>query len=202
MSDRPLGNKKILRKGAAIKCTRGKASRQSIRSMPQVTRSVEHAGRKPFVTATELFQLVHIMQGNECNALFRYNRRFDVLRYNRRSDVLRYNRRSDVLRYNRRSDVLRYNRRSDAPPTGDDLIVRLHDHRILRWASPPCRTLRWASPPSRILRWASPPCRILRWLRLHDHAFGVNLGRGLPARGCYVRVGVGSAVSSRLLLSG
>ena len=104
---------------------RCKASRQSIRSMPQVTRSVEHAGRKPFVTATELFQLVHIMQGYECNALFRYNRRFDVLRYNRRFD---------------------------APPTGDDLIVRLHDHRILRWASPPCRTLRWASPPSRILR--------------------------------------------------
>ncbi len=33
-------------------------------------------------------------------------------------------------------------------------------------------------------------------------AYGVKLGRGLPARGCYVRVGVGSAVSSRLLLSG
>jgi hypothetical protein len=66
---------------------------------------------------------------------------------------------------------------------GDDLIVRLHDHRILRG-----------------LRLHDS--RILRGLRLHDHAFGVNMGRGLPARGCYVRVGVGSAVSSRLLLSG
>jgi hypothetical protein len=33
-------------------------------------------------------------------------------------------------------------------------------------------------------------------------AYCVNVGRGLPARGCHVRVGVGSAVSSRLLLSG
>jgi hypothetical protein len=33
-------------------------------------------------------------------------------------------------------------------------------------------------------------------------AYCANVGRGLPARGCYVRVGVGSAVSSRLLLSG
>ncbi len=77
---------------------------------------------------------------------------------------------------------------------GDDLFVRLHDHRILRG-------LRLHD--NRILRGLRPhDNRILRGLRLHDHAFGVNLGRGLPARGCYVRVGVGSAVSSRLLLSG
>ena len=38
-------------------------------------------------------------------------------------------------------------------------------------------------------------------VRLHG-LHGGAVGRGLPARGCYVRVGVGSAVSSRLLLSG
>jgi hypothetical protein len=48
--------------GASIKCMRCKASRQSIRSMPQVTQPVEHACRQPFVTATELLQLVHISQ--------------------------------------------------------------------------------------------------------------------------------------------
>ena len=90
-----------------MKRMRGKASRRGIRSTPQVTRSVEH-GRLD--TAAELFQSVHNMQGNECNALLRYNRRSDVLRYNRRFDVLRYNRRFDVLRYNRRFDVLRYTR--------------------------------------------------------------------------------------------
>jgi hypothetical protein len=35
--------------------------------MPQVTRSVEHAGRKPFDTATELFQLVHNTQAIQCS---------------------------------------------------------------------------------------------------------------------------------------
>ena len=38
-------------------------------------------------------------------------------------------------------------------------------------------------------------------VRLHG-LHGGAVGRGLPARGCYFRVGVGSAVSSRLLLSG
>ena len=50
-----------------IKCTRGKASRQSFRSKPQVTQPVEHASRVPFVTATELFHLVQYTQHIECS---------------------------------------------------------------------------------------------------------------------------------------
>jgi hypothetical protein len=65
--------------------------------------------------------------------------------------------------------------------------LRLHDNRMLRGLRlHDNRTLRGLQVTE---------------VRLHDHAFGVNLGRGLPARGCYVRVGVGSAVSSRLLLT-
>ena len=45
----------------------GKASRQSLRSTPQVTQPVEHASRVPFVTATELFHLVQNAHCIQCS---------------------------------------------------------------------------------------------------------------------------------------